>query len=61
MDSVAIIVDGLVVSVDLGVDILRIPRLGTAKPASIEDALALITWLSEWVVSQPDAFNKGSM
>jgi len=73
MKSVAIIVDGLLDTVEVTEKSLITTHLGTVEPASIEDALALVTWLCEWAVSQPgyqdtdtfkrlqdEAFNNGT-
>ena len=62
MDSVAIFVDGLLDTVELTEEFLINSHL-MVEPASVDDALALATWLCEWAVKQPgyldtDAFKR---
>jgi len=54
MDSVAIIVNGSVDTVGLGWNFLRISHLGDVEPASVEDALALAAWFTQWAANNPD-------
>ena len=54
MESAAIIMNGLVDTVDLEDDFLIIHQPGILEPASVDDAIALATWLCEWAVKQPE-------
>ena len=54
MKSVAITINGLLNTARLAEDYLDIPQLGVLEPATVQDALAIAAWFTQWAVNNPD-------